>query len=61
MKLPGVMGTAESRLPDGRPCILVMVEGLTPDLKARLPKALEGWPVHVEVTGPIRAMPDSAR
>jgi len=59
MKLPGVVGTAESRLDDGSPCILVLVVRLTPDLRRSIPKAIEGWPVKIEETGEIRAMPDS--
>ncbi len=61
MKTPGVVGTAESRLTDGRPCVLVLVAKLTPELKRALPRELEGWPVKIDVTGEIRAMPDSAR
>jgi hypothetical protein len=60
MKLPGVVGTAESRMDDGRPCILVLVERMTPGLKRDLPRTLEGWPVRVETSGPLRAMPDSS-
>ena len=60
MKIPGVVGTAESRLDDGRPCILVLVARMTPEVRERVPKQLEGWPVKIEVTGEIRAMPDSA-
>jgi hypothetical protein len=61
MALPGVVGTAESRTRDGKPCILVMVARLTPELRSRLPHELEGWPVRIDVTGEIRAMPDSGR
>jgi hypothetical protein len=61
MALAGVEGTAESRLDDGTPCILIIVRELTPELRAALPKRIEGHPVRVEVTGEIRAMPDSAR
>jgi len=61
MQTPGVVGTAESRLEDGRPCILVMVVRLTPELRARLPRQLEGWPVRIEETGEIHALPDTAR
>ena len=61
MAIPGVVGTAESRLEDGRPCVLVLVKSLTPELRARLPKQLEGWPVRIEETGEIHAMPDSSR
>ena len=31
------------------------------ELRAKLPRELEGWPVVPEVTGEIRAMPDSSR
>ncbi len=61
MKLSGVVGTAESRLDDGRPCILVMVIRLTPELRSRIPGRLEGWPVRIDETGRIHAMPDSGR
>jgi hypothetical protein len=61
MKLPGVVGTAEARTKDGRPCISVMVARLTPELRAQLPRELEGWPVRIDETGEIRAMPDSTR
>ena len=61
MKLPGVVGTAESRLDDGRPCILVMVVRLTPELRRSIPGNVEGWPVRIEETGEIHAMPDSGR
>lgn len=60
MALPGVVGTAESRTPDGRACVLVMVAQSTPELRAKLPRELEGWPVRVEETGEIRAMPDTS-
>ena len=59
MRVPGVVGTAESRLADGRPCVLVMVARLTPELSRQIPKELEGWPVKVEATGEFHAMPDS--
>ena len=63
MALPGVVGTAQGALADGRPCIVVMVAKRSRDLERRIPKALEGWPVRIEETGEIHAMPgrDSAR
>ena len=61
MAIPGVVGTAESRLPDGRPCILVLVTRLTPELEQRIPASVEGWPVRIEESGEIHAMPDSGR
>jgi hypothetical protein len=59
MALPDVVGTAESRTEDGHPCVLILVKRMTPELRERLPAELEGWPVRIEVTGEIRAMPDS--
>src|SRR5262245_6403254 len=59
MKLPGVVGTAEAQLDDGRPCLLVLVVRLTPGLRKSIPETIEGWPVLVQETGEIRAMPDS--
>jgi len=56
-----VVGTAESRLGDGRACILVMVVRLTPELGRRVPRTIEGWPVRIDETGEIHAMPDSGR
>jgi hypothetical protein len=59
MALPGVVGTAESKLDDGRPCVLILVSRMTPELRGKLPRDLEGWPVKVQVTGDIHALPDS--
>jgi hypothetical protein len=61
MAIPGVVGVAESELPDHTPCLLVMVEKLTPEIERRVPKRLDGHPVRIEVTGAFHAMPDSAR
>ena len=60
MALEGVVGTAEGQMPDGRPAILILVKSMTPELRRALPQDIEGWPVRVQVTGEIRAMPDSA-
>jgi hypothetical protein len=57
MALPGVVGTYEGRGPGGAPRIVVMVERRDPALERRIPRRLEGWPVAVEETGPVRAMP----
>jgi hypothetical protein len=54
MSVAGVVGTAEG-LSDGRPCILVLVEHLTPALRHAVPGELEGVPVELRQTGPIDA------
>jgi hypothetical protein len=61
MALPGVTGTYQGALEDGRPCIKVMVTAPSPDLEARIPRELDGYPVLLEVTGEIRAMPGGDR
>lgn len=60
IRTPGVAAVAESRDAQGQPCVLILVVRLTPELRARLPRTLEGWPVVVQESGEIRAMPDSA-
>jgi len=60
MALPGVVGIAESKLDDGRPCVLILVSKMTPALRAQLPRDLDGWPVKVQVTGDIHAMPSDS-
>ena len=54
MSLAGVVGTAEGRCA-GRPCILVLVERLTPALRQAIPSELEGIPVEIRETGRIEA------
>lgn len=61
MALPGVVGTYQGARSDGAPTIVVMLASPDAGLERRIPRALEGWPVVVEVTGEIRAMPESAR
>jgi hypothetical protein len=60
MKIPGVVGTAESRLEDGRPCVLVLVVKLTSGLRRAIPATLEGYPVKIQETGEIRALPGAS-
>lgn len=61
MAMPGVVGTAEARTDDGRPCILVLLAKPSPELRARIPREIEGWPVRLQVSGELHAMPDSSR
>ena len=53
MSLPGVVGTAIG-LCDDAPCIRVFVADRASTQGARIPARLEGYPVRVEVTGPVR-------
>ncbi len=61
MALPGVVGTAQGARRDGAPVIVVMIARHDAALERRIPKRLEGWPVRIDVTGEIRALPDSGR
>jgi hypothetical protein len=56
MGLPGVVGTAVG-LCDDRACIKVYVDGALEPLRNRIPSVVEGYPVVLEATGPIRARP----
>ena len=54
MAVPGVSGVGVGQS-DGKSAIVIMVKQLTPDLKARLPRTLEGHAVVVEQSGEIVA------
>lgn len=55
MAIPGVVGTGEGR-EGNRPVLLVLVARDTPELRARLPREVEGYPVVVHVTGEVRGL-----
>ena len=55
MSTPGVVGIAVGEC-GGKPCIRVLVDRKTAELTKKIPSALEGYPVVVEETGPIRPM-----
>ncbi|MGB9595712.1 MAG: hypothetical protein ACPL7B_05475 [Candidatus Poribacteria bacterium] len=57
MSIPGVVGVAQGLLND-KPCITVLVIQNTPELKKKIPKSLKGYPVVIEETGEIRALPE---
>ena len=56
MSLPGVVGTAQGICND-KPCIKVYVVEKTPELDQKIPDILEGYPVVMEESGEIRALP----
>lgn len=56
MALPGVVSVGIGRTPEGAPCIIVGLDGPRPETVKRLPQTLEGHPVLVKETGPIRAL-----
>ena len=52
MAVPGVVATAIGRCNDA-PCIRILVSRVTDDVQRRVPRQLEGFPVQVDVSGPI--------
>ncbi len=56
MAVKGVTGVYIGATATGVPCIRVMVVERTKEIDERIPKALEGHPVEIEVGGPIRPM-----
>ncbi len=55
MAIPGVVGTGEGR-EGGQPAFLVLVARDTPELRAGLPREIEGYPVVIRVTGEVRGL-----
>ena len=55
MAVPGVVGVAigESK---GKPCIRVFTSARPQQLRAKIPPTIEGYPVIIEESGPIRAL-----
>ena len=61
MQQPGVVGVAQGEC-DGKPCIKILVRAATPELRAALPEALDGYAVELMETGEIKALcPDAKK
>jgi hypothetical protein len=56
MSIPGVVGTAQG-LCEGKACIKVYVIKKSSEMDQKIPDILEGYPVMIEETGEIRALP----
>jgi len=55
LAIPGVVGVFAGLLEDGKTqCLKVMADRKTRELERTIPKSLEGYPVVLEETGPIR-------
>jgi hypothetical protein len=56
LAIPGVAGVYVGTLDDRRtPCLTIMLERDTPELRRAIPQTIEGYPVIVEISGEIRA------
>jgi hypothetical protein len=59
LAISGVVGVYVGLLPDEKtPCLKVMVVKETEDLKRRIPKSIEGYPVLIEESGVIHPLKD---
>jgi hypothetical protein len=59
LAISGVVGVYVGLLPDQKtPCLKVMVVKETEDLKRRIPKSIEGYPVLIEESGVIHPLKD---
>jgi hypothetical protein len=56
MSIPGVVGTGEGKA-DGKPAVIVFVEQKSETIEKKIPKAIGGLKVIIEVTGEIKALP----
>jgi len=56
MSVPGVIGTGEGKT-NGKPAITIFVEQRSETIEKKIPKTAEGYPVVIEVTGTIEALP----
>jgi len=56
MSIPGVVGAGQG-LCEGKPCIKVFVVKKIPELEQKIPETLEGYPVVIEETGEVKALP----
>ena len=58
MAISGVVGAGQG-LCNGETCIKVFVIKETDELSKKIPHNLEGYPVKIEETGEIRALPEN--
>ena len=56
MATAGIAGVAIGQLIDGTPCIRIYLEKNDDELEQSLPRALEGHPVDVVISGEFRPM-----
>lgn len=56
MALPGVVSVGVGRTPGGEDVIVVCLDRARPGTVAALPKALSGYPVRIEITGPVKPL-----
>lgn len=56
LAMPGVISVGIGKDPDGTPVIIVGLELPKSETQKKLPKTLEGYPLHIEIIGKIKAL-----
>jgi hypothetical protein len=56
LSIPGVVSVGVGMGPDGTPAIIVGLDRHRPEAIEKIPEELEGYPVHVEMVGRLRAL-----
>jgi hypothetical protein len=54
MRMPGVTGAGEAQK-DGKPAVLIIVDTMTANLSAQLPRNVDGYPVVFKESGKVKA------
>jgi hypothetical protein len=55
LSMQGVVSVGVGRNPDGDPAIIIGLDSTGMDTARQLPKVLDGYPVIVQIIGPIEA------
>lgn len=55
MALPGVVSVGIGRDREGNPAVIVGLDGPRSETQARIPPQLEGYPIVIQILGPIKA------
>lgn len=56
MAVPGVVGVGIGEC-KAKACIIVFIQYRTAQIDREIPETLDGYPVQIEVTGPIKVLP----
>ena len=55
LAMPGVVSVGIGKNPDGQFVIIVGLDGPRPETVNQLPTKLDGYPVRMEIIGPVKA------
>ena len=55
LSLPGVVSVGIGKNPDSTAVIIIGLDKPRPDTERQIPQALDGYPVKIEIIGPVKA------